>query len=45
MLALIEMPGGKLLRLPEHWEKYRSDDSPEFERQHRTPISGKGPVK
>ena len=24
MLALIEMPAGKLLRLPEHWEKYRA---------------------
>lgn len=24
MLALIEMPGAKLLRLPENWEKYRS---------------------
>ncbi len=24
MLALIEMPAGKLLRLPEHWEKYRT---------------------
>jgi hypothetical protein len=23
-LALIEMPAGKLLRLPESWEKYRS---------------------
>ena len=23
MLAIIEMPAGKLLRLPEHWEKYR----------------------
>ena len=23
MLALIEMPVGKLLRLPDHWEKYR----------------------
>jgi YbgC/YbaW family acyl-CoA thioester hydrolase len=23
MLALIEMPAGKLLRLPEEWEKYR----------------------
>ena len=23
MLALIEMPAGKLLRLPDHWEKYR----------------------
>jgi YbgC/YbaW family acyl-CoA thioester hydrolase len=26
MLALIEMPTGKLLRLPEHWEKYRKPD-------------------
>lgn len=24
MLALIEMPAGKLLRLPEDWDKYRS---------------------
>lgn len=24
MLALIEMPAGKLLRLPESWEKYRA---------------------
>src|SRR5207253_725641 len=23
MLALIEMPAGKLLRLPEHWQEYR----------------------
>jgi YbgC/YbaW family acyl-CoA thioester hydrolase len=37
MLALIEMPEGKLLRLPEHWESYRKDDSQEFERK----ISGK----
>jgi YbgC/YbaW family acyl-CoA thioester hydrolase len=41
MLALIEMPDGKLLRLPEHWEKYREDDSPKFERESRAPISGK----
>jgi YbgC/YbaW family acyl-CoA thioester hydrolase len=29
MLALIQMPHGKLLRLPDHWEKYRTagDDS------------------
>ena len=26
-LALIEMPAGKLLRLPEHWEKYRAATS------------------
>jgi YbgC/YbaW family acyl-CoA thioester hydrolase len=41
MLALIEMPEGKLLRLPEHWEKYRSDDSAERERESQAPISGK----
>jgi len=40
MLALIEMPEGKLLRLPEDWEKYRSDDSAEVERQRGTPIPG-----
>jgi acyl-CoA thioester hydrolase len=39
MLALIEMPEGKLLRLPEHWEKYRSDDSGNFQRE--SPISGR----
>jgi YbgC/YbaW family acyl-CoA thioester hydrolase len=37
MLALIEMPEGKLLRLPEQWEKYRNDDSPGVEPR----ISGK----
>lgn len=26
MLALIEMPAGKLLRLPENWEKYRDSE-------------------
>ena len=41
MLALIEMPEGKLLRLPEHWEEYRDDDSAEFQRESQTPISGK----
>jgi YbgC/YbaW family acyl-CoA thioester hydrolase len=30
MLAIIEMPAGKLLRLPEDWDKYR-----ERERNHR----------
>lgn len=40
MLALIEMPEGKLLRLPEDWDKYRSG-SPEFEHERRTPVSGK----
>jgi YbgC/YbaW family acyl-CoA thioester hydrolase len=27
MLALIEMPAGKLLRLPADWEKYRQSDA------------------
>jgi len=40
MLALIEMPEGKLLRLPEHWEKYRTDDSVEANSERGTPISG-----
>jgi len=40
MLALIEMPQGKLLRLPEHWKEYRSDDSVEVERERGTSISG-----
>ena len=36
MLALIEMPSGKLLRLPEHWQEYRKSDPvecPKGERQ------------
>src|SRR6266516_5375891 len=41
MLALIEMLEAKLLRLPEHWEKYRRDNYAELEREDRTPISGK----
>jgi hypothetical protein len=41
MLALIEMPEGKLLRLPEKWEEFRSDDSAEFGGQQQTPISSK----
>jgi YbgC/YbaW family acyl-CoA thioester hydrolase len=41
MLALIEMPEGKLLRLPEHWEEYRDDDSAELQRESQAPISGK----
>ncbi len=31
MLALIEMPEGKLLRLPEHWDEYRQNDPGGFE--------------
>ena len=30
MLALIEMPSGKLLRLPEHWRAYRKGDSVQY---------------
>ena len=41
MLALIEMPEGKLLRLPEHWEEYRDDNSAEFQRESQAPIFGK----
>jgi acyl-CoA thioester hydrolase len=41
MLALIEMPEGKLLRLPEHWEEYRGDNSAEFQGESQAPISGK----
>ncbi len=45
MLALIEMPEGKLLRLPEHWEKYRNDDSVPVERAPGTPIPGKESIQ
>jgi YbgC/YbaW family acyl-CoA thioester hydrolase len=41
MLALVEMPEGKLLRLPEHWEEYRGDDSAELQRESQAPISDK----
>ena len=41
MLALIEIPEGKLLRLPEHWEKYQIEDSAKTEREWQAPISGK----
>ena len=39
MLALIEMPEGKLLRLPEHWERYRGDDSAELQHESQGRIS------
>ena len=36
MLAFIEMPTGKLLRLPEHWETHDKADSSEYrERESR----------
>ncbi len=30
MLALIEMPTGRLLRLPEHWKKYQKAESAKY---------------
>jgi YbgC/YbaW family acyl-CoA thioester hydrolase len=30
MLALIEMPSSKLLRLPEHWQAYQKGDSVQY---------------
>jgi len=35
MLALIEMPSGKLLRLPEHWQEYRKFDPVEYPKGER----------
>jgi hypothetical protein len=42
MLALIEMPTGKLLRLPEHWKTYdKAESSENNEHESRAgPISG-----
>ena len=40
MLALIEMPAGKLVRLPEHWKTYDKAESSE----HREPESRAGTV-
>ena len=40
MLALIEMPTGKLLRLPEHWKRHDKIESSE----HREGESRAGPV-
>jgi acyl-CoA thioesterase FadM len=45
MLALIEMPTGKLLRLPEHWQQYRKAGSviyPEGECQIGRNVPGEG---
>ena len=35
MIALIEMPSGKLLRLPEHWQEYRKFDPVEYPKGER----------
>jgi hypothetical protein len=43
MLALIEVPKGKLLRLPEHWQEYQKAASviyPEGECQIDRSVSG-----
>jgi YbgC/YbaW family acyl-CoA thioester hydrolase len=45
MLALIEMPEGKLLRLPETWENFQGAVSADFEGQHQTPISSKSSIQ
>ena len=37
MLALIEMPAGKLLRLPESWEKYRANADVDLARVSQRP--------
>jgi YbgC/YbaW family acyl-CoA thioester hydrolase len=43
MLALIEMPTGKLLRVPEHWQEYRKAMIyPEGGRQIGRSVSGEG---
>jgi acyl-CoA thioester hydrolase len=41
MLALIEMPSGKLLRLPEHWKTYEGIES--TERSEHESRAGSGP--
>src|SRR4029450_5554573 len=41
MLALIEMPTGKLLRLPEHWKTYEKAES--HEHHKREPRAGSVP--
>jgi YbgC/YbaW family acyl-CoA thioester hydrolase len=46
MLALIEMPTGKLLRLPEHWEEYRKRDPAEYpEGEGRIGIAGENCIQ
>jgi YbgC/YbaW family acyl-CoA thioester hydrolase len=45
MLALIEMPEGTLLRLPEHWEKYRSENSAGSDRGKGAQISDKESIE
>jgi YbgC/YbaW family acyl-CoA thioester hydrolase len=37
MLALIEMPTGKLLRVPEHWEAYEKTESTERPKRESQP--------
>ena len=45
MLALIEMPEGKLIRLPEHWEEYQLEDSVEPGRDLQTPSCSKDRIQ
>jgi len=46
MLALIELPSGKLLRLPESWETYREQlQTKRVTDQYRIRISGEGSTR
>jgi acyl-CoA thioesterase FadM len=42
MLALIEMPTGKLLRLPEHWETHDKADSSEYRERESRAVTIRG---
>jgi acyl-CoA thioester hydrolase len=46
MLALVEMPRGKLLRLPEHWQEYWNKSSADYPiDKHRIRTSGEESVQ
>ena len=46
MLALIEMPTGRLLRLPEHWDRYRKPNPVEYPKgECRIGISGENCIQ
>jgi hypothetical protein len=44
MLALIEMPTGKLLRLPQHWATYDKAESTAEENERENVSRAKGVV-
>ena len=46
MLALVEMPAGKLLRLPEHWQEYKKEHSADYALdKDRISVSGEESVQ